>query len=138
MTDMTRRHLAAGLALGAVWFALVVPLRAAAQRVSQPIYRPVRPGRADRVVRPGRLDAGGVNYGAAPGAYTVVSVRDRDNVVRLRDENGNAEDVYVSQRLFDLNTLKPGDVVAVDFFAGGDNDERLEAATIEKLERVGE
>lgn len=115
---------------------LGVPVRTRAQRVSQPIYRPVRPGRADRVVRPGRLGPGGINYGAASGAYTVVAVRDRDNVVRLRDNDGNAADVYVSQRLFDLSTLTPGDVVAVDFFTGGDNDDRLEAASIEKLERV--
>jgi hypothetical protein len=135
---MRRRTVAVAFLQGAVWLTLAVPARALAQRVSQPIYRPSRPGRPDRVVRPGRLGPGGINYGAAFGAYTVVSVRERDDVVRLRDDDGNAADVYVSQRLFDLSTLKPGDVVAVDFFAGGDNDERLEAATIEKVERVAE
>jgi len=105
------------------------------QRVTQPIYRP-RPGRPDLSLRPGRLDPSGINYGSTPGVFSVVSVSARDNTFRLRDNDGNVEDVYVNERLFDVETLTADDVVVVDFFMRGDNDERLEAASIEKLERV--
>jgi hypothetical protein len=44
--------------------------------------------------------------------------------------------VYVSPRLLDLATLQAGDEVAVDFFVPKDTDDRLEAASIDKLERV--
>lgn len=105
------------------------------QRATQPIYRP-RPGRPDLPRRPGRLDSSGVNYGSAPGLFTVVSINARDNTFRLRDDDGNAADVYVDERLLDVETLSAGDVVVVDFFVRGDNDDRLEAASIEKLEPV--
>lgn len=107
---------------------------AVAQRPSQPIYRPVR-GRPDRPLHPGRF-SGGVNYGAAPGTFIVVAVDTRDQVVRLRDEDGRTADVYVSPRLFDLAVLVPGDAVVVDFYVPDDNDDRLEAASIDKLERA--
>ena len=96
------------------------------------------PGRPDRPYRPGRLDPGGVNYGSAAGVFTVVAVRGRDQILRVRDDAGNAADVVVSERLFDLDDLKPGDIVAIDFFVRGDNDDRLEAASIEKLELVAQ
>jgi hypothetical protein len=119
---------------------VLVPLlagsgRARAQRPSQPIYRPV-PGRPGRPARPGRL-YGTSGYGAAPGVFVVAGVNSRDGLLRLRDEDGQTAEVYVSHRLFDIDTLKAGDEVAVDFFVGGDNDERLEAASIFKVERVG-
>lgn len=105
------------------------------QRVTQPIYRP-RPGRPDLSLRPGRLDSSGVNYGSAPGVFTVVSVSARENTARLRDDGGNVADVYVNERLFDVETLRAGDVVVVDFFVRDANDDRLAAASIEKLEQV--
>ena len=112
---------------------LALPIASMAQRVTPPIYRP-RPGRPDLPLRPGRLDPGGANYGYAPGVFTVVSFDARDNTVRLRDDEGNAADVYVSERLFDVETLRAGDVVVVDFFVRDDGNDRLEAASIEKLE----
>jgi hypothetical protein len=99
---------------------------ALAQRPSQPGSRPGRPG------RPGRF-YGGVNYGAAPGVFTVAAVNTRDSLLQLRDEDSRTAEVYVSPRLFDVATLKVGDQVVVDFFVQGDNDDRLEAASIERL-----
>lgn len=134
---MDRRTALSWLCRRTLAIALLAPAAAAlAQRVSQPIYRPRlgRPVRPGLPLRPGRLDTGGVNYGAAPGIFTVVSVSARDNAVRLRDEGGNTADVIVSERLLDVETLKAGDVVAVDFLVQGDGGERLEAASIDVLE----
>lgn len=134
---MDRRIALVGLLQRALSIALLAPAAAAlGQRVSQPIYRlrPGRPVRPGLPLRPGRLDSNGVNYGAAPGIFTVVSISARDNMVRLRDEDGNAADVAVSERLLDVETLNAGDVVAVDFLVQGEGDERLEAASIEVLE----
>ena len=131
---MNRRAAAFGLLQGVLSIAMTASATDAfGQRVTQPIYRP-RPGRPDLPLRPGRLDPSGVNYGSAPGVFTVVSVSARDNTLRLRDADGNAADVYVSERLFDVETLSAGDVVVVDFFVGNDNPDRIEAALIEKLE----
>lgn len=99
---------------------------ALAQRPSQPGVRPGRPG------RPGRF-YGGVNYGAAPGVFSVAAVNTRDSLLQLRDEDSRTAEVYVSPRLFDVETLKVGDQVVVDFFVQDDNDDRLEAASIERL-----
>jgi hypothetical protein len=109
--------------------------RAFAQRPSQPIYRPI-PGRPGRPLRPGRFYSGGTNYAPAAGVFTVSAVNSRDNMLTLRDEGGGSAEVYVNPRLFDLDTLKTGDEVAVDFFVPDDNDDRLEAASIDKLERI--
>lgn len=131
---MNRRAAAFRLLQGVLSIALTASAAAAlGQRVTQPIYRP-RPGRPDLPLRAGRLDPSGVNYGSAPGVFTVVSVSARDNMLRLRDEAGNSADVYVNERLFDVETLSAGDVVVVDFFVRDDNTDRLEAASIEKLE----
>lgn len=102
------------------------------QRVTPPVARPRPPGRPP--LRPGRLDPGGVNYGSAAGIFTVVAINARDNKLRIRDDAGNSADVYVSERLFDVEVLKAGDSVMLDFFVQDDNDDRLEAASIEKLE----
>lgn len=99
---------------------------ALAQRPSQPGSRPGRPGRPGRVY-------GGVNYGAAPGVFIVAAVNARDSVLQLRDEDSRTAEVYVNPRLLDVATLKVGDQVVVDFFVQGDNDDRLEAASIERL-----
>lgn len=133
---MNRREmLARAIALGLTPLALIAGASGAlAQRPLHPVYRPL-PGRPGLPLRPGRFP-GGVNYGAAPGVFIVVAVDSRENVVQLRDDEGRAAQVFVSPRLFDLAALAPGDAVAVDFFVGGDNDERLEAASIDRLERV--
>jgi hypothetical protein len=107
---------------------------ALAQRTSPPSYRPL-PGRPGRTLRPGRFYAG-MNYGPAPGVFIVNAVNTRDSLLQLRDEDGRTADVYVSPRLLDLATLQAGDEVAVDFFVPDDKDDRLEAASIDKLERV--
>jgi hypothetical protein len=107
---------------------------ALAQRTSPPSYRPL-PGRPGRPLRPGHFYAG-MNYGPAPGVFIVNAVNTRDSLLQLRDEDGRTADVYVSPRLLDLATLQAGDEVAVDFFVPDDKDDRLEAASIDKLERV--
>jgi hypothetical protein len=93
---------------------------------------------ADRVapVGPfaGRFYEGGTNYAPAAGVFKVNAVDTRENIVKLSDADGRTADVYVNPRSFDLTTLKPGDEVAVDFFVPDDNDDRLEAASIYKLE----
>lgn len=134
--EMNRRAAISRVLRGMVPLALLALAPASmSQRATQPIYRP-RPGRPDLPLRPGRLDSGAVGYGYAPGVFTVASVRARDNTVRLQDKDGNAADVYINERLFDVETLSAGDVVVVDFFVPGDGDDRLEAASIEKLEPV--
>ena len=131
--DIDRRGVVLGLLQGAMALVLFASTTATlGQRVTQPIYRPP-PGRPNLRLRPGLLDPSGVNYGSAPGSFTVVSITAPDNAMRLRDDAGNVADVYVSERMFDVETLKPGDVVVVDFFVPGDNDDRLEAASIEVL-----
>jgi len=64
----------------------------------------------------------------------VNAVRARDNILQLRDDSGLSADVYVDPDLFDLSTLQTGDQIAVDFFVPEDNDDRLEAASIWKVE----
>ncbi len=110
--------------------------RTLAQRTSTPSYRPL-PGRPGRPLRPGGF-YGGMNYGPAPGVFIVNAVNTRDSLLQLRDQDGRTADVYVSPRLLDLATLKAGDEVVVDFFVPDDKDDRLEAASIDKLERVSQ
>jgi hypothetical protein len=134
---MNRRSFSRLAALALAPLACAAPLGgASAQRPSRPIYRPL-PGRPGRPVFPGRF-YGGANYGAAAGVFVVASVNTRDGLLRLRDLDGGTAEVYVSHRLFDLDTLQAGDEVAVDFFVPDDNDDRLEAANIYKVERVPE
>ncbi len=109
---------------------------ALAQRPSLPGYRPL-PGRPGRPLQPGRF-YGGMNYGPAPGVFIVGAVNERDSLLQLRDQDGRTAEVYVSPRMFDLATLRAGDEVMVDFFVPGDNDDRLEAASIEKVERASQ
>lgn len=109
---------------------------ALAQRPAGPGYRPL-PGRPGRPLQPGRF-YGGMNYGAAPGVFTVSAVNTRDSLLQLRDQDARTAEVYVSPRLFDLATLRVGDEVTVDFFVPDDNADRLEAASIDKVERVSQ
>ncbi len=115
---------------------LTASKRALAQRPSRPSYRPL-PGRPGRPLQPGRF-SGGMNYGPAPGVFTVSAVNARDSLLQLRDQDDRTAEVYVSPRLFDVATLQAGDEVTVDFFVPDDNDDRLEAASIDKVERVSQ
>jgi len=121
--------------VGAV--ALTAPSLVIAQRATQPIRRPLPPGRPNLPLAPGRIypQSSGV-AGAAPsaGVFTVSAVRARDNIVRLRDADGRTADVYVDSDVFDLSMLEAGDEVAVDFFVANEGDERVEAASVWKLE----
>lgn len=130
---MKRRSLLASLGLLGL-LGVSSPGASLAQRPAQPIGRPGRPGLPGQPLRPGRFYEGGVNYAPAAGVFKVEAVNTRDNILRLSGDNGRSGDVYVNPRMFDLSTLKPGDQVAVDFFVPGDNDDRIEAASVYKLE----
>ena len=109
-----------------------------AQRSGRPANRPSG-GLSGRPLAPGRLrpyTTDGVTTSYVPGVFTVYGVRPRDNIVQLRDEDGSTADVYVDSDVFDLSTLSSGDEVAVDFFVRDDSSDRLEAASIWKLEPV--
>lgn len=127
---MNRRRFLASLGLAVA----ATPGGVLAQRPTPPINRPVGPGRPGLPARPGRFYDGGMNYAPAAGVFKVDAVDTRENILRLSDGDGRSGNVYVSPRMFDLSTLKPGDQVAVDFFVPGDNDDRIEAASIFKLE----
>ena len=93
----------------------------------RPIRGPLIPGRFD----PG----GGVASGARPGVYVVVAVDARTDTLQLRDEGGRTDVVHVSDRVSDLDSLKPGDEVEVDFLVPEAGSTRLEAGSIWKVQR---
>ena len=104
----------------------------------RPIHRPST-GLPNVPLRPGRLrpyTTGDAAGGALPGVFKVQAVKGRDNIVQLRDEDGRTADVYVDSHVYDLSTLSEGDEVAVDFFVPDDSKDRLEAASIFKLDPV--
>lgn len=106
-----------------------------AQRPAQPIARPPggRPGRP--LVR-GRFGSnGGVASGTLPGVYTIVEVDMRAATLQLRDEDGRTGTVHVNPDMFDLESLKPGDEVDVDFLVQGPDSTKLEAGSIWKVQR---
>ena len=118
--------------------ALAAPAASIAQRATRPI-RPRNPGRPGVPLGPGRIfprTSGVAGPATEPGVFTVSSVQARESVVRLRDADGRSADVYVDPDIFDVSTLEAGDEVAVDFFVPNDSDDRLEAASVWKLERV--
>lgn len=100
-----------------------------AQRVSNPINRPGGPGGS---LGPGRLprDSDGVNRAQLPGIYVVLAASDRDNTIRLSDDQGQTADVYVRPDVFDISKLKPGDQVTVDLIMPHGKGSRLEAASL--------
>lgn len=104
---------------------------AAAQRPAHPIARPPRPGPPG----PGRFNSGGVASGALPGLYVVVGVDINAATLQLRDEAGRTDVVHVNEDMFDLETLKPGDQVEVDFMVPDPGSTRLEAGGIWKVRR---
>ena len=119
-------------ALGAV---VIGPASSAwAQRPAQPIARP--PGQRPGRLTPGRFDAGdGVASGALPGVFVVVAVDAQDETLQLRDGAGRTGLVHVNADMFDLESLKPGDEVEVDFLVRGERSTKLEAAGLWKVQR---
>ena len=104
-----------------------------AQRPAHPIARP--PGvRLGGAIAAGRFD-GGVASGALPGVYTVVAVDTKAETLQLRDEGGRTGLVHVSEAKFDLDSLKPGDEVEVDFLVPASGSARLEAGGLWKVQR---
>ncbi len=137
---MRRRRVLVEMIRTLVVMALATPAISIAQRATHPIRRPLPPGRPNVPLAPGRIyprTSGGVAGSApSPGAFTVSAVQARDNIFRLRDADGRSADVYVDPNIFDLSTLQAGDEVAVDFFEPEQGDDRLEAASVWKLEPV--
>jgi hypothetical protein len=116
---------------------LVAPSVGVAQRATQPIRRPLPPGRPNLPLAPGRIyphTSGVAGAAPSPGVFTVSSVRTRDNIIRLRDADGRSADVYVDSDVFDLSTLQEGDEVAVDFLVPNEGDDQLAASGVWKLE----
>jgi hypothetical protein len=108
----------AGIAAAALWIAS----NAHGQRPTHPIARP--PGQR---LAPGRFDPeGGVASGALPGVYVVVGVDGKA---------GRARVVHVNDHVLDLDSLKPGDEVEVDFLVPAAGSTRLEAGNIWKVQR---
>jgi len=67
--------------------------------------------------------------------FTVVAVDADAGTLRLRDDGGRSGVVHVDPDLFDLDSLKPGDQVEVDFLAPGPGSTQLEAGGIWKVQR---
>jgi hypothetical protein len=121
-----RRFVATGIAAVVAGVAPVVR----AQRATQPIARP--PGQ--RLVA-GRFDPdGGIATGAYPGIYVVVSVDTMANTLQLRDEGGRTGLVHVNDDIFDLEAIKAGDEVQVDFKVPDPGSNRLEAGGLWKVQ----
>ena len=127
---MKRRSALINFAHGCVVLASsAVASSSRAQRVSNPIYRP---GGAGGPLGPGRLpgDSDGINRAQSPGVYLVLSGNDRDDTIRVRDDQGQTADVYVRPDVFDISKLKPGDQVAVDLIMPHGKGSRLEAGSL--------
>jgi len=123
------------LCVGAV--ALAAPIgRGWAQRPAHPIARPPSQ-RPDRPLLPGRFNAGtgGVAANALPGLFTVVKVDMKASTIQLRDDGGRSGTVHVDPDVIDLEPLKAGDLVEVDFLSPGPGISNLEAAGIWKVQR---
>ena len=136
--DVAKRAILIGTAQTALGLVALAASTTNSFAQRRPIHRPST-GLPNVPLRPGRLrpyatgDAAG---GSLPGVFKVQAVKGRDNIVQLRDEDGRTADVYVDSRLYDLSTLSEGDEVAVDFFVPDDSNDRLEAASIWKLDPV--
>ena len=85
---------------------------------------------ADRSTPGWRNQSGSLNYAPRPGLFAVVAIDEYHRTLRLRGRNGAELDVSVDDRIHDLRTLKPGDLVQVDFFVPAAPDAPLAAATI--------
>lgn len=133
---LQRRTFVAGLgraALGVTVTWIVAPARA--QRPAHPIARPphLRPG---GLPGPGWFEVqGGVASGALPGVYVVVGVDEKAGTLQLRDGSGRIGVVHVDERMLDIESLKPGDEVEVDFLVPDPGSTRLAAGGIWKVQR---
>lgn len=76
-----------------------------------------------------RMVGGGLNYAPVPAVYTVVSFDRESRKVRLRAADGRTGDVFFPQGVFDLSTLKAGDLIRVDFVAPDKSSKGLTAAS---------
>jgi hypothetical protein len=133
---MQRRTFLCGLARAGIGgMAAGVACSAWSQRPAQPIARP--PGdRPNRPLRPGRFDpSDGVASGPQPGVFVVVAVDLQDETLQLRDGTGRSGMVHVNADMFDLESLKPGDEVEVDFVVPGPGSTKLEAGGLWKVQR---
>jgi hypothetical protein len=110
--------------------ALAAPAAAWAQRVTNPIARPIHPGLVGRF----RMQDG-VASGAMPGVYTVVGVDKDDETLQLRDTEGLTGLVHVDADLFDFDEVKAGDQVQVDFKVQEPGAKKFEAGGIWKVQR---
>ena len=115
--------------------AIAAPVRqATAQRPAHPIARPPRP---DRPLAPGRFNpsADSVARGPMPGLFTVVKVDARASTIQLRDDGGRTGVVHVDGDMIDLDALKPGDFVEIDFLVPEPGSTKLQAGGIWLVQR---
>jgi hypothetical protein len=85
---------------------------------------------------PGRFDSSdGVASGPVPGVFVVVGLDLQDEALQLRDATGRTGMVHVNADMFDLDSLKPGDEVEVDFVVPGPGSTRLQAGGLWKVQR---
>ena len=103
-----------------------------AQRPAHPIARPPRPAGP---LLPGRFAQDGVASGTVPGVYVVVDVDTKGETLRLRDQGGRTGLVHVNGDIFDLDSLKAGDEVEVDFMVPDPGSTKLEAGGLWKVQR---
>ena len=131
---LQRRTFASGIACaGIAATAIGIAPSVRAQRPTHPIARPPRPGQA---LGPGRFDpGGGVASGPLPGVYVVVDVDTKAETLKLRDGGGRTDLVRVNEGVFDLESLKPGDEVEVDFLVPGPGSTGLQAGGLWKVQR---
>ncbi|WP_298925800.1 hypothetical protein [uncultured Ramlibacter sp.] len=59
----------------------------------------------------------------------------KTDTLQLRDESGRTAVVHINDRVLDLESLKPGDEVEVDFLVPEAGSTRLEAGNIWKVQR---
>lgn len=133
---LQRRTFASGLARAGIAAAAIGSAFSAwAQRPTHPIARPPRPQPGQPLI-PGRFNPeGGVASGALPGVYVVVGVDTKAETLKLRDEGGRTDVVRVNEGVFDLESLKPGDEVEVDFLVREPGRTGLEAGGLWKVQR---
>jgi hypothetical protein len=77
-----------------------------------------------------RMTGGGLNYSPRPAVYAVISVDADERTVQLRAADGRTGTVFVSDEVFDVSTLKPGDKIRVDFVVPDETNKGLRAASV--------
>jgi hypothetical protein len=85
--------------------------------------------------RPRHNQSGGVNLAPVPAVYTVVSIDPYAQTVKLRAKDGTITgDVYVSEGIYNLSKLNPGDKIQVNFLEPDGLSNRVAAANIWKVQ----